>query len=129
MARVEVRRDRRKVCVGDLRDRILLQNRKITEPPFGSRDFDENFSQKEEVWALVKTVTGKTFFSGVSGDVAISHEVIIRYDATVTSETWILLEDKSRLDVVTTEDLEKRHEYLRLLCIEKGLDTVEASKA
>ena len=66
----------------------------------------------------MKTVAGKVFFDGVNVDVAVSHEILVRYDPSVTSETWILLKDGRRLDVVNVEDLEGRHEYLRLLCNE-----------
>lgn len=128
MARKLLGRSHRKLCVGDLSERVVLQVRTLKEPPFGSPDFDEGF-QGKEAWASVKTLAGKTIFDGVSSrDLEVTHEVGIRYDPCVTSETWIRLGDR-RLDVVRVEDLEERHEWLVLLCVERGRADQEASKA
>ena len=119
-ARKVVRKGRRKLCVGDLRDRICLQTRTITEPAFGNAEFGEDFEGESEVWAAIKTMSGKVFFDGVGADVNVTHEVLIRHDPTVTAETWIELGDGRRLDIVNVEDLEERGEYLRLLCTDRG---------
>ena len=127
MSRVTVRRDHRKVCAGDLRTRVTLSNRAITQPGFGQTAFGENFPAPRIVWAMVKTVNGRVLFNGVDSDEALSHEITIRYDSTVTAETWVELADSTRLDIIDTQDLEERNEYLVLLCNARG--TGEASKA
>lgn len=128
MARVTQNRSRRKVCAGDLRERIVLQNRDIVEPIFGETDFDEEFSGDREVWAKVRTVAGKTFFDGVNQvDVALTHEITIRYDESVTAETWLLFEDR-RIDIIDVEDFEERHEWMVLACVERGPKDLEASE-
>lgn len=115
---------RRKVCVGDLNQRITLQNRDIVPPIFENPDFTEDFTADDEVWASIQTVHGKTFFDGVNQrDVNLTHEIFIRYDATVTAETWILY-DSRRFDIITVEDLDEQHEFMRLLCIDKGTSHV-----
>ena len=119
-ARMVLRRGRRKLCVGDLRERICLQTRTLTEPAFGDAEPGEDFEGKSEVWALVKTTAGKVFFDGVNADVNLTHEIFIRYDSTVTATTWIELADGRRLDIVNVENLEERNEYLRLLCTDRG---------
>lgn len=129
VARTTLRRNHRKLCIGDLRDRVILHVRKITEPSFEARDFNLAFQDGVEVWALVKTTAGRTFFDGVSQDRPVSHTITIRFDKDVTSETWIELEDGGRLDIVNVEDLEERHEYLRLLCSDRGSVDVEAAKS
>lgn len=115
--------------MGDLRDRVKLQNRDITEPAFGSSDFGEDFDLADEVWASVKTLSGRTIFDGVHTDIVVTHRIHVRYDPSVTSETWIQLADGRRLDVVQVEDLEERHEFLELLCTERGKRAKEAAKA
>ena len=120
------KRKHRKVCAGDLRTLLKLQDRDITPPDFDSVDFDENFVDASEVWALVETVTGKTVFDGVNADINVTHMIFIRFDATVTSETWVELEGK-RLDIISTENLEGRDEWLLLVCTDRGVG--EASKA
>lgn len=118
--------NQRKICLGDLNKRVILQNRDITPPLYGSVDFDENFTNTATVWAAVKTVSGKTFFDGVN-DRAITHEIYIRYDATVTAETWIEYNNK-RIDILNVENLEENDEYLKLICNERGANTIEATK-
>jgi len=121
-----LKRPHRKVCLGDLNDLIILQTRDITEPLFDTVDFDENFGDLPEVYAKIKTTSGRTVFDGVDTDVNVSHEITIRFDPVVTSETWVEFEGR-RLDILRVEDLEERHEWQLLLCLDRGVG--EASKA
>jgi SPP1 family predicted phage head-tail adaptor len=105
---------------------VTLSERAIVEPGFGKTAFEEEFPDGREAWAMVRTLTGRAIFNGADTEVVITHEVTIRYDVQVTSETWVLLDDGTRLDVEDTQDLEERHEYLVLLCKARG--TQEASK-
>ncbi len=127
MSRSTLRRGHRKICVGDLNTRITVSDREITEPAFGQTSFGESFTNAFTPWAKIRTVNGRTIFNGVDTDVAISHEITIRHDSRVTSESWIQLADGTRLDIRDTNDLEERNEYLVLLCNARG--TQEASKA
>lgn len=127
MARNLLRRNHRKISVGDLRDRITVSDRAITEPGFGAVNFGEDFPDCREVWAKVRTVNGRSVFTGADTDVAVTHEVTIRYDSEVTSESWFRLLDGTRLRIIDMEDPEERHEYLILQCTARGTD--EASKA
>ena len=116
------------MCVGDLRTRITLSSRAITAPDFGQSSFGESFTTNvKTAWASIKTINGRILFNGVDTDEALTHEIIIRYDATVTAETWIQLADTTRLDIIDVQDFEQRNEYLVLLCNARG--TQEASKA
>ncbi len=121
-----VKRKHRKICIGDLDTLIKLQSRNIVAPFFNSVDFDEDFQDSAEVWALIETQTGRTVFDGVDTDINITHNIIIRYDVAVTAETWIEL-DSERIDIVFVEDLESRKEWMKLLCTTRGVG--EASKA
>ena len=121
-----VKRKHRKICIGDLNTLIKLQSRDIVEPDFDSVDFDENFVDTSEVWSLVETATGKTVFDGVDTDINVTHMIFVRFDVTVTSETWVELESR-RLDILFTENLENRGEWLLLMCTDRGIG--EASKA
>ena len=123
----KIRRKKRKICIGDLDTEIILQNRVLTEPLFDSVDFDETFSATATVLAMVNTVSGKTFFDGVNTDINITHKIGIRFDATVTAETWIEL-NGNRLDILQTENLEGRGEWLILTCVDRGSTTKNATK-
>lgn len=112
---------RRGACIGALDQQVVIQDRAITPPVFGSPDFDESFTGADGTWANVRTVRGKTFFDEVNTqDREITHEVTIRYDSAVTAESWVLLTDGRRLDILRTEDLDERHEWLVLTCTDKG---------
>lgn len=119
----KIRRKKRSVCIGDLRSMITLQNRAITPPVFNGIDFSETFTDAAEVWALINTVSGKTFFDDAGTETSITHEIYIRYDSTVTAETWIEF-DGRRLDILQTENLEERDEFMKLVCTDRGSNTV-----
>ena len=127
-----IRKKRRKVCVGDMRDVVILQNRNITPPIFNTVDFDESFepinATNNESLALVETTTGKTFFDGVNTDTPITHIIYIMYDSTVTAETWVEFEGR-RIDILAVEDFDERHMFMKLTCLDRGLISKNASKA
>ncbi len=125
---VKIRTKKRKVCIGDLRDLIKLQNRDILEPIFGSPNFDEGFTDIAEVWAAINTVSGKEHFDDVGVGTTITHLIYIRYDALVTSETWVEFNNR-RFDILDTEDVDERGEFLKLTCVDRGLVSKEASKS
>ena len=129
MPRQIITKKNRRLCVGSMRDRIVISGRKILEPEFGDTDFTEQFQDGVERWATVNTIKGKTVFAGIGVDVALSHEIYIRYDKCVTSESWIVLTDNTRLDVVMVEDLDERREFMRLLCQDRGDKDAAASRA
>ncbi len=121
-------RPKRESSIGDMSDRIKLHIRAIKSPEFGSQNFTEDFSGTKEVWASVKTVVGRTLFTGANVDVALTHEIIIRYDENVTSETWIEFQSNN-LKIVTVEDLDNRHDFMRLKCTERGDKDLGAAQA
>lgn len=126
-----IRKKKRRVCVGDMKDPIILNNRNITPPLFNTVDFDENFTPinqlQPDVLSLVETVTGKTYFDGKNTDVNITHEIYISYDALVNASIWITFEDR-RIDILKVEDFEERHEFMKLTCNDEGLTSRQASK-
>jgi len=119
VAKTLLLRKRREPCLGDLRQRVKLHDRDIQVPKFGDPDFTEEFSGTKIVWASVKTIMGQTIFTGANVDVALSHEIIIRFDERVNSETWIEFEGNN-LNIVNVEDLDERHDFMRLRCMKRG---------
>lgn len=123
-----IRRRKRQPCIGDLDTLVYLENRTQTPPQFGTVDFTEEFTPASNgpVWALVNTVRGKEYFDETGVGTQITHEMVIRFDETITDETWIRMEDGRRIDILNFEDLDERHEWLYLQCTDKGKR--EASK-
>ncbi len=128
VAKEIIQRKNRVSRIGDMRERIKLHNRAIQVPDFGATDFTEKFSGVKEVWANVRTVTGKTLFTDANVDVALTHEIIIRYDKDITSENWVEYRDRN-LKIVAVEDLDERHEFLRLKCTDRGDKDLGAAQA
>ena len=119
----------RKVPVGDLRERVKLVSRGLKPPtanaPTGA---DATFAKRRDVWASVSSVLGTEFFDGHNVGREVTHVILIRYNDTTTAETWVELRDGTRLDILDVQDLERRHEYLRLTCAERGLKTKAANR-
>ena len=105
---------------------ITLQNRDIEAPLFGFSDFDEEFSGDNDVKALIKTISGKTFFDSVSTETPITHEIRINFLPGVTAETWVLFKGR-RIDVLAVTNCCEEDKILILTCTERG--TGEAAKA
>ncbi len=124
----KIRKKKRELCIGDMRDEIILQNRAIQPPVFGTPDFTENFTNIDTVWSLVNTVNGKTFFDGVGTETPITHEIFIRYDVTVTAETWVQF-DSNRIDILAVENLDGRKDFMALTCTDRGAVAKAASQA
>jgi SPP1 family predicted phage head-tail adaptor len=130
MSRERIARPQRKVCLGDLRDKIIIKTRDLEAPVFGETTFTENFDRRMwEVWASIKTATGKVLFNGVNTDVVMTHEIIIRWHEDVTASNWVELKDGRLLDIISVENLEERNEFLKLACREQGLKSLPANQA
>lgn len=124
----QISRKRRNVCIGDLDSLITLENRDIEAPEFDTVDFDETFTTAAaNTWSLIETVRGKTFFDGVSTEEDVTHWIYINFDAAVTAETWVKLDDGRRLDILRVENLDERSDFQLLHCNDRGAK--EASKA
>ncbi len=109
------------------KNNITLQDRNIVAPKHGSVDFDEKFKDKFTVRAIVKTVSGKTYFDGVNPERAITHEIRIEYVEGVTDQTWIFLKGR-RLDILSFENCCELDEVLIFQCNDRGKASKVASR-
>jgi head-tail adaptor len=124
---VRTTRRRERVPVGDLSERIFVENRSLPTPVYGSAAEDmvfTPFEQNAQVWANVETVVGVTFFDSVAGlDRPVSHIVVMRWIEGVSAETWLRLDDGTRLDIVSVSTIDARHEFLRVQAAATGSNT------
>ena len=125
---VSIRKKKQKVCLGDMKDEILLQNRSIKGITDTDVDFTENFTEAATVWSMIETVQGTTTFDASNTEIVITHKIYVRFDPTVTSETWIEL-DSRKFDIVTVTNLDERKEFQLLLCRERGSNTQQVNFA
>jgi SPP1 family predicted phage head-tail adaptor len=110
--------------IGDMRHRIYLYDRLITSPIYGSVDFDQEFVGIAK-WAAIETINGKITFDSVGQDEVATHAFYIRF-CDVSSQKFVETSDGRKFRIINAEDYEERHEYVRLLCTDRGLN--EASK-
>lgn len=113
-----IRRKKRRVCVGDLNERITINDRDF-EPQGDAPTGEIVFTNPRVVWAMVATLIGTTTFDQVNGEQAASHDFFIRFTDGITAENWIFFRDNS-YDILRVEALDGRREFMRLRCNERG---------
>jgi hypothetical protein len=131
----KIRKPHRKVCVGDMDDVVVFQFRNISAPIFNTVDFTEDFTNMDEEspdsFALITTPNGKTWFDGVATEFKVTHEIYVPFDERITSEIWLTIEGESedhRVDILSVNDLENRHEIMLLTCNDQGLVNRDATQ-
>jgi len=124
----KIPRVKKQVCIGSLDTPIELNNRAIQAPLVGGVDFDETFTPSTTVFALVETKIGVTIFDDSNTERTISHFFYIRFDSTVTQETWIKY-NGNLYDIINVENLQEKDEFLLLRCNLRGDETVRANFA
>lgn len=117
---------RRKLCAGDLRHKIELQERSIQAPLNGSPNFTEDFKRLNSVWSALETPRGMTEFDSVGTEEVVTHIFWIRFLEGVTTETWILFKGK-RFNIILATNLEEQDEWLELKSTSRGKAELEAS--
>lgn len=107
-----------KVCIGSRSSRITIYDRDITPSSTGT-GFSEELSGAIYPWAMVKTISGKDIFDGVNVLGTATHEFYIRYNSSVTAANWIEY-NSEYYDILSTENLNGKGEFLKLFCNIKG---------
>ena len=119
---VQIRRKHRKVCVGDMRDKIIIETRSIIAPVSGSVDFTESFTDTKTVFAMVETKTGVEIFDGTNLLGIATHLFYIRFIANITFQNWITFKNQ-KFDILDVQNLEERDEFYLLRCSLRGDET------
>lgn len=123
-----IKAEKRKICAGDLRDKIFIKTRSITAPINESVDFGLDFTNSLEVRAKIRTIGGKEIFDGVNVIGVATHEISTRYIPSLTSENWIEDIKGQNYKILKVENLDERNEYLVLLCSVRGDKLIEANQ-
>ncbi len=122
----KIRKKKQQICIGDMRDRVIVEDRDLTAPLSGV-DASEVFSNANSIWAMIQTVAGVEFFNEVNQAVDVTHFVYVRFDSTITVEKWLRLENGQRLDILQVENMDQRNSTLKLRCTNRGQDTKAAA--
>ena len=121
-----IRRKKRTVCVGDLRDEIIIWDRDIKAPAFGSAEQTQTYSNNQTVWASVNTVRGKEIFNGTQLVGVKTHNILMRFidGRNITQENVVEFKG-NYYDVLEDQNLEERDGWLELSCGVLGDKTQE----
>lgn len=114
------RRRRRIIAIGDLNSKIKLQTRTINTQFQSGSDDDADFVTVAEPWALIETVRGSSYLSGVEVERRWTHNIYLRYRSDVDQTFWVEYKGR-RFNIDDVESLDERDEFLLLRCIETGL--------
>ena len=112
-------RKNRKICIGDMRERIQINIRTLKAPVDGSVDFSETFQEVETVWAMVETKTGVEIFDGTNLLGVATHFFYIRFLADIDFTNWIKFKNQF-FDILDVQNLEERDEFYLLRCSLRG---------
>ena len=128
------RKSFRKPQVGDMRNRIVIAERDIKSPAFGSAKATHVYTTIATVWSSLSTLAGKTIFTNVEIQDQTAYLFIIRYGTAISA----LLEAKMTNSVVVysgknykiqqVENPEERNWNLFIYCTELGLASLEANQ-
>lgn len=104
------------ICVGDLKSKIKIIDRKIEPSSFSHT---EDFSEFKTAFARVDTVSGGTFFNGVNTVDAPTHIFYIRFGYEV--EVGYMLELKNNYySISKIENLNEEDRFLKISCTKNG---------
>jgi SPP1 family predicted phage head-tail adaptor len=101
----------RTINPGELRTRIALQQRSVTQNAGGFQV--EAWATATEVWARWENVHGSEVWAAQSTRAVQPATVLIRYRADV-DETWRVLRAGLAFEIVSLDDIQNRHEYIEL---------------
>lgn len=123
-----ITRPRRKYNIGQMSERVVIQERGLNATVPGDFVADLEFGKGIETWASLKTYAPVEFFDGVNTIRKATHKFGIRYRPGITSEMF-LTHKKIIYDIADVENFEQRNEFLILSCNVRGTKNLETNEA
>lgn len=100
---------------GRLNKKITLQKLNSFRNEYG--ELNNEWQNTKKVWAEIKPLTGKSFFSVRQVNSEVSHSIIIRYIENIQPDMRILYQDRV-FDILYIIDFSEKHRMLQLMCKE-----------
>lgn len=104
------------VAIGELRHVIEIQT--YTEEQQGDYGQTRTWTTVKKVRAKIEPVSGMVKFDTMQINQTVTHKITIRFYPNVTSENWILF-DNRRLRIRYVKNFLERTMWLELLCEEE----------
>lgn len=128
MGKLQVkRRPSKSPQIGDMRERVELFSRAMTEPVFGTASFTELYTSLGTVWAKVETIIGEERFDDVAPENKPTDTFTIRFRSDVTTETRLLYKG-DYYQIIDPNNSDKRNGFLFLKCKNLGDKDFEANQ-
>lgn len=115
-------------CIGDLNIEAVFYDREIEARTDDEVGIDENFENGETRWVGVESVNGIDVFDETNIAIAATHRIIARYDSTIFSKRWIVIDSKY-FKVLQRTNVAERKRWIEYLCLERGVTTRKVNKA
>jgi len=129
MSRGIIRKRRhRRVLIGDMKDLVVVYTRAITPPNQGAFDFTETFSAGVSVKAMVETIEHLEMFDGANLKRAITHQFYFRVIGLTVDKNSQIVWDNRRFEVLDTQDLDDRKEFIQVRCKQLGDSDLETNQ-
>ena len=123
---------KKRVCIGQLDKYIQIESRNIKAPVNANPsdvDADEIFDNRIHLWANIKTSVGEAIFDGANIEQTVTHIITFNYPGfTVSVEDWIIY-DNRRFKIMSVENINEDGIFISVRCVDRGIDTKQATKA
>lgn len=101
--------------IGKMRHRVTIQQQSQAQDSHGQET--EVWADVETVWASVRPVSGREFFAASGERSDITHEILLRYEPTLTPRHRIVYDGRI-FDVVAVLNSDERDRFLDVKAIE-----------
>lgn len=133
MAKCERKRiPRIKICAGDLRHKIDIQTRSMSDNSPGQFNPAESFTTVVSPWSAVETPNGRSKFLGVNINEDTTHIFIIRYDSALSNieaaNNFVLFNSR-RMRILGVKNMNEDNYFLAIECTERGDSSKAATEA
>ena len=126
------------LCTGDLKHKVQIQLRELIEADFDDEQPTEVFTLVRYQWCAIETIEGirdaigVAKFAGINIETWASHRFWTKWDSgfpDLENGNHFLYYDSKRYKVLKVSNVNELNTTMGILCIERGEDSEEATKA
>ena len=116
-----ISRPANRICIGDLKSKVTLYVRQLTQSNTGLDDVDYAIAQNTEitVFARIDTTRGGEYFDGVNQNIRPTHRIYIRWRTDLDISNGVLVNGE-RLKVLNFYNLNEENRFAVIECTNRG---------
>lgn len=100
---------------GELKERVILQNKSIAKSAGGDRTITWN--DVVTTWAKISPLSGREYFQAMQTQSKVQTRIIIRWRNNITPD-WRVKYGARIFEIESVIDENNKHNYLELMCVE-----------